>query len=65
MDVGTAFVAGTHSSVGVEPGEGEFDVPAFRAQSGAVAGASPGDQRGDAEGADLAAVLVVVIAGSP
>ena len=62
MDVGSAFVAGAESLEGVQPGEAAFDDPAVPAQTGAVGHAAAGDARGDAAGAQLAAVLVVVVA---
>ena len=62
MGVGSAFGADAQSSVVVEPGEGAFDGPAFVAESGSVSGVAAGDDRGDAEVADEAAVLVVVVA---
>ena len=62
VDVGAAFVAGAQAFEGVEPGEGAFDVPAVDAQAGPVLGAAAGDDRGDAQGADLDPVAVVVVA---
>src|SRR5829696_8946647 len=46
----------------MEPGEGAFHDPAPPAQSGAVPGATSGDNRGDAALTQQLAVLVVVIA---
>ena len=62
MEVGSAFVAGAETLEGVQPGEAAFDDPAVSAQAGAVRDAAAGDAWGDAAGAELAAVLVVVIA---
>jgi hypothetical protein len=46
----------------VQPGEAALDDPTLFAQAGAVGDAAAGDPRGDAAGAQLAAVLVVVVA---
>lgn len=46
----------------MQPGEGAFDDPAGAAESGAVFGLAAGDLRFDPAGAELAAVLVVVVA---
>ena len=46
----------------VEPGEGAFDDPADAAESGAVLGLATGDLGLDASCAELAPVLVVVVA---
>src|SRR3954465_7358533 len=62
MDVGPVFVSGAQPLEGVQPGEAAFDDPALFAQSGAVGDPAAGDARGDAAGAQLAAVLVVVVA---
>ncbi len=42
--------------------EALLDYPAHLAEAGAVFGAAAGDDRGDAEVADLGAVLVMVVA---
>ncbi len=47
---------------GVPPGEAALDHPALAAQVGAVGHAAAGDPWGDAAGAQLAAVDVVVVA---
>jgi hypothetical protein len=47
---------------GVQPGEATLDGPAVSAQARAVREAAAGDPRGDAAGAELAAVDVVVVA---
>ncbi len=62
MNVGAVFVAGAESLEGVQPGEAAFDDPALAAQAGAVRNPAAGDAWGDAAGAELAAVLVVVVA---
>ena len=62
MDVGSAFVARAQPFEGVQPGEAALDHPAVSAQAGAVGDAAAGDPRGDAPGAQLAPVLVVVVA---
>jgi hypothetical protein len=54
--------AGAKPSELVQPGEGALHDPALGAKAGAVLLATPGDQRLDAAGSQLAAVLVVVIA---
>jgi hypothetical protein len=46
----------------VQPGDGAFDDPSCGAQAGAVGCAASGDDGGDASGADLLAVAVVVVA---
>jgi hypothetical protein len=46
----------------VEPGEGAFDDPAGAAEAGAVFGLAAGDLGFDPAGAELASVLVVVVA---
>ena len=46
----------------MEPGEGAFDDPAVAAKPGAVTGTAAGDLGCDAAAAELAAVLVVVVA---
>jgi hypothetical protein len=46
----------------VEPGEGALDDPAVAAETGSVSALPARDQRCDAELADEAAVLVVVVA---
>ena len=62
MDLAAAVVADEQSLEVVEPGEGALDDPALAAQPGAVVAAAPRDHRLDAAPAQLAAVLVVVIA---
>ena len=62
MEVGSAFVAGPQALEGVRSGEAAFDDPAGAAQAGAVGHAAAGDAWGDAPGAQLAAVGVVVVA---
>ena len=62
MDVVAAVVADEESFELVEPGEGAFDDPAVAAQAGAVFGLAAGDLRCDPALAELAAVLVVVVA---
>jgi hypothetical protein len=46
----------------VQPGEGSLDDPAHSPEARAVLGGAAGDDRVDAAGPQLAAVLVVVIA---
>ena len=62
MDVGAVLVSGAQPLEGVQPGEAAFDNPALFAQAGAMCDAAAGDARGDPAGAQLAAVLVVVVA---
>jgi hypothetical protein len=62
MDVATPLVAGAQPLEGVQPGEAALDDPAAAAQPRAVGDAAAGDARGDAPGAQLAAVGVVVVA---
>ena len=62
MDVGSAFVAGPEALEGVQPGTAAFDDPAVSAQAGAVGHAAARDPGCDAPGAQLTAVLVVVVA---
>ena len=57
-----AVVADEQAFVVVEPGEGAFDDPADAAESGAVLGLAAGDLGLDASSAELAPVLVVVVA---
>ena len=62
MEIGAALVSGAESFEGVQPGETAFDDPALFAQARAVGDTAAGDPWGDAAGAELAAVLVVVVA---
>ena len=62
MDVVAAVVADEQSLVVVQPGEGAFDDPAGAAEPGAVPALATGDLRLDPAGAQLAPVLVVVVA---
>jgi hypothetical protein len=62
VDVVASVVADEQPLVVVEPGEGAFDDPADAAESGAVLGLAAGDLRLDLAGAELAPVLVVVVA---
>ena len=62
MDVVAAVVADEESFELVEPGEGALDDPAVAAEAGAVFGLAPGDLGPDPELAELAAVVVVVVA---
>jgi len=62
VDVGAAVVADEESFELVEPGEGALDDPAVAAKPGAVLGLAPGDLRGDAAPAKLAAAVLVVVA---
>jgi len=62
MDVGAVLVAGAQPFEGVQPGEAALDHPAAAAEPRAVGDAAAGDARGDAPGAQLAAVGVVVVA---
>ena len=57
-----AVVADEQSFELVEPGEGAFDDPAVAAEAGAVFGLAAGDLGFDPALAELAAVLVVVVA---
>jgi hypothetical protein len=62
VDVVAAVVADEESFELVEPGEGALDDPAVATEAGAVLGLAASDLWGDAEGAELAPVLVVVVA---
>jgi hypothetical protein len=62
VDVAAALVTGAQSLEGVQPGEAAFDHPALLSQTRAVRDPAAGDPRGDAAGAQLAAVDVVVVA---
>ncbi len=62
MDVAAVLVAGAQPLEGVQPGEAALDHPALLAQARAVRDAAAGDPRGDAAGAQLSAVTVVVVA---
>ena len=62
MDLVTAVVADEQAFEVVQPGEGAFDDPADAAEPGAVLGLPPRYLRADAAMAELAAVLVVVVA---
>ena len=62
MDLCAAVVADEQPFELVEPGEGALDDPAGAAQAGAVGGLPAGDLRLDAAAAELAPVLVVVVA---
>ena len=62
MDLGAAVVPDEQPFEVVEPGEGAFDDPAVAAEPGAVLGLAAGDLGLDAALAELAAVLVVVVA---
>ena len=62
MDLGAAVVADEQSFELVQPGEGSFDDPAVAAESGAVHGLAAGDLGLDPSAAELAPVLVVVVA---
>ena len=62
VDLVAPVVADEESLVVVEPGEGALDNPADTSQSGAVFGLAAGDLGFDPAGAELAPVLVVVVA---
>ena len=62
MDLVAAVVSHQESFVVVEPGEGALDDPADAAESGAVFGLAAGDLGFDPARAQLAPVLVVVVA---
>lgn len=62
MDLGAAVVADEQPLEVMQPGEGALDDPAGAAQTGAVPGLTAGDLRCDPAPAELAAVLVVVVA---
>jgi hypothetical protein len=51
MDIGAAFVAGAEASALVEPGEGAFDDPTLRAESGSVLCSAFGDDWSNPVGA--------------
>src|SRR5512144_2988544 len=59
---GVAFIARAQAAQVVQPGECALDDPARAAHARAMFAAAPGDHRLDAALAQLAAVLVVVIA---
>jgi hypothetical protein len=60
VDVGADLSADAQSAEPVQEGEGCFHDPAVLSQAAAVLGATAGDERADAQLADLAAVDVVV-----
>jgi hypothetical protein len=62
VDLVAAVVADEQPLVVVGPGEGAFDDPADAAEPGAVFGLTAGDLGFDPAGAELAPVLVVVVA---
>ena len=62
MDLVAPVVADQESLVVVEPGEGALDDPADAAEAGAVFGLTAGDLGRDPALAQLATVLVVVVA---
>ena len=62
MDLGAAVVPDKQPFELVQPGEGALDDPAVAAEAGAVLGVAVCDLRFDASLAELAAVLVVVVA---
>jgi hypothetical protein len=62
VDLVAAVVADEESLVVVEPGEGALYDPADAAEAGAVVGLAASDLGRDPSGAQLAAVLVVVVA---
>jgi len=62
VDLGAAVVADEQPFEVVQPGEGALDDPAVAAETGAVLGLAPGDLRRDSSLAELAPVLVVVVA---
>ena len=62
MDVVADLPADAEPAEPVQQGQGLFDDPADLAESGAVFGATTGDDRFDTPVADLSAVAVVVLA---
>ena len=62
MHLVAAVVANEQPLVVVQPGEGALDDPADTAEPGAVFGLAAGDLGCDPAGAELAPVLVVVVA---
>lgn len=62
MHLVAAVVADEQPFELVQPGEGALDDPAVAAQAGAVRGLATSEFGGDAAPAELAAVLVVVVA---
>lgn len=62
MDVVTNFPADAQPAEVMEQGEGLLDDPAVFTQARAMLGAAPCDERANAQGANLPAVLVVVVA---
>jgi hypothetical protein len=61
VQFGAALPADAQAEL-VQPGEGSLDNPAHSPEARAVLGGAAGDDRPDAAGPQLAAVLVVVIA---
>jgi hypothetical protein len=62
VDLGAAVVADEEPFEVVQPGEGPLDDPAGAAEAGAVLGLAAGDLGADPAAAELAPVLVVVVA---
>lgn len=62
MNLVPAVVVGEQSLVVMNPGEGTRNDPAHATESGAVLGLAASDLRADVAGAELAPVLVVVVA---
>jgi hypothetical protein len=62
VDLVAAVVADEQALEVMEPGEGALDDPACAAEAGAVPGSAASDLRGDPASAQLAPVLVVVVA---
>jgi hypothetical protein len=62
VDLVAAVVADEQPLEVVQPGEGALDDPADAAEAGAVLGLATSDVGADAAAAELAAVLVVVVA---
>jgi hypothetical protein len=62
VDLGAAVVADEQPLELVKPGEGALDHPTRASQPGAVFGLTAGDLGADAAAAELAPVLVVVVA---
>ena len=62
MDLAAAVVADEEPFEVVEPGEGALDDPADTTETGAVSALAAGDLRPDSTSAQLAPVLVVVVA---
>lgn len=62
MQFRAALIAGAQAAQVVQPGKAALDDPALAAEAGSMAAAATGDDRFDTATAQLATVLVVVVA---